>query len=367
MSAGPVASLSIDRQNEILIRSIAVRAATYSRYSDDGQRETSIEDQQRNCNQRAGAEGWVIDVQHEFADYAISGSDSNRPQYQAMLRSARAGEFQVLLIDDLSRLARDSLEAERTIRSLEFRGIRIVSASDGYDSTSKSRKITRGFKNLMNETFLDDLRDRVHRGLSGQALQGRWCGGRPYGYRLKQIVDPSRLDAYGHPTQIGTQLEIDEQQARVVREIFEKYIAGQSYRAIAAYLNEREVPSAGSTWARKKYRAVGWMGSAIRVILMNRLYTGELCWNKTRFVRDPETERIVRRARPRSEWIITRDESRQIISDETFAKARARSELRSNADGRLKRGGKLRYLLSGLPAALGKTRPALLGRTRPVG
>lgn len=90
------------------------------------------------------------------------------------------------------------------------------------------------------------------------------------------------------------------------------------------------------------------MGSAVRVILMNRLYAGELCWNKTRFVRNPETERIVRQPRPRSEWISSRDESRRIISDEAFAKAKARSELRSNADGRLRRGGKLRYLLSGL-------------------
>lgn len=80
----------------------------------------------------------------------------------------------------------------------------------------------------MNEAFLDDLRDRVHRGLSGQALRGHWCDGRPYVYKLKKIVDPSRLDAYGQPTQIGTQLEIDELQATGVREIFEKYIAGES-------------------------------------------------------------------------------------------------------------------------------------------
>ena len=234
------------------------------------------------------------------------------------------------------------------MRTLEFRGIRIVSTSDGYDSTSKARKITRGFKNLMNEQFLDDLRERVHRGLSGQALRGHWCGGRPYGYRLKPILDPSRLDAYGKPAQIGTQLEIDETQAAVVREIFERYIAGQSHRAIAAELNERQVPSAGTTWARKKHRASGWMGSAIRVILLNQLYTGEVCWNKNKFVRNPETERIVRRARPKSEWVITRDESLRIIAEETFAKAQVRSKVRSNADGRLKRGGKVRYLLSGL-------------------
>jgi hypothetical protein len=51
----------------------------------------------------------------------------------------------------------------------------------------------------MSEMFIDDLRAKVHRGLEGQAIKGRWCGGRPYGYRLKAITDPSRLDAYGNP------------------------------------------------------------------------------------------------------------------------------------------------------------------------
>jgi len=62
----------------------------------------------------------------------------------------------------------------------------------------------------------------------------------------------------------------------------------QSHRAIAADLNERGVPSAGATWARKKHRAAGWMGSAVRVVLMNRLHSGEVCWNKARFVRNSE-------------------------------------------------------------------------------
>jgi DNA invertase Pin-like site-specific DNA recombinase len=53
------------------------------------------------------------------------------------------------------------VEAERTIRRLEFNGIRIISTSDGYDSTSKARKVHRGFKGLMNEIFIDDLRERV--------------------------------------------------------------------------------------------------------------------------------------------------------------------------------------------------------------
>lgn len=49
----------------------------------------------------------------------------------------------------------------------------------------------------MNETFLDDLSERVHRGLTGQALRGHWCGGRPYGYKLNPMLDTTRLDSYG--------------------------------------------------------------------------------------------------------------------------------------------------------------------------
>lgn len=323
-----------------------MRAAIYGRYSSDQQRATSIDDQFRNCRRRAEAEGWQI--LREFADLAMSGADSARPQYQAMLKSAERGEFDILLVDDLSRLTRDSLEAERTIRTLEFRGMRIVAVSDGYDSRNPGRKIQRGFKGLMNELFLDDLAERVHRGQEGQALKGFWNGGKPYGFKLVPVTDPSRRDAYDQPARIGTRLVIDEKQAAIVREIFQRFVDGASHRAIAAVLNERGVPSAGTMWRRKKHRTSGWMGSAVRVILRNRLYCGVVTWNACRFVRDPTTERVVRRRRPKAEWISRADESLRIISDEMFDRAQKRAQVRSNSSERLKSGGKSRYLLSGL-------------------
>ena len=78
-------------------------------------------------------------------------------------------------------------------------------------------------------------------------------------------------------------------------------------------------------------------------------------WNQTKFVRDPNTKRIVRRERPKSEWIVRQDESLRIISDAQFAKAQARTKVRSNSDARLKCGGKPKYLLVGL-AALSRVR-----------
>jgi site-specific DNA recombinase len=324
------------------------RVALYARYSSDQQRAASIEDQFRNCRRRADSEGWSI--AETYADEAMSGADGNRPQYQAMLAAASRREIDVLLIDDLSRLSRDQVESERVIRRLEFLGIRIIAVTDGYDSETKAatRKIQRGVKNLINEMRLDELREQVHRGLTGQAMKNYWCGGRPYGYRLKPILDSSQNDAYGNPARIGTVLELDPEQASIVREIFERYARGFSHFSIARSLNERGIASPGSTWKRQVRRCRGWVGSAIRVILMNPLYTGLVRWNVSQFVRDPDSGMYKRRRRSRDEWVSHRDEALRIVSDELFEEVQERFRSRANPDKRLRTGGKAKYLLSGL-------------------
>jgi hypothetical protein len=114
--------------------STRLRAVAYARYSSEQQRAASIEDQLRNFRRRANDEGWT--VVREFADRAITGADSSRPQYREMLAAAERSDF-VLLVHDLSRLARDQVESERAIRRLEFRGIRIVATTDGYNCASR--------------------------------------------------------------------------------------------------------------------------------------------------------------------------------------------------------------------------------------
>jgi hypothetical protein len=75
----------------------------------------------------------VLAPTKHYADRAISGADSRRAEYLAMQSAAAREEFDILLVDDLSRLARDSVEEEQLIRRLEFQGIRIVAGD--YDST----------------------------------------------------------------------------------------------------------------------------------------------------------------------------------------------------------------------------------------
>ena len=280
-------------------------AAVYARYSSSRQRESSIEDQQRNCATRAAQEG--LTVVEQYADRRITGARADRPGYQRMLAAAMSGQFQVLLVDDLSRLSRDAVETESTIRRLEFQNIRVIGVSDGYDSTQSSRKLNRGMRGLINEVYLDDLREKTHRGLTGRALAKLSAGGRPYGYR-----SISRAE--------GVQWEPDPDTAPVVVGIFERYVNGKSPRAIAAELNARGIPSPrGGTWAYTAINPTDKGG-----ILANEVYLGRVVWNRTRWVKDPDTGIRKRLERPQSDWIVYEDDSLRIVPQTLWAAAQTR-------------------------------------------
>ena len=62
----------------------------------------------------------------------------------------------------------------------------------------------------MHEGFLDDLKEKIHRGLSGQVLKGNNCGGKLYGYRHVPVEHPSEKDEFGRPKILAVRREIDE-------------------------------------------------------------------------------------------------------------------------------------------------------------
>lgn len=306
-----------------------MKAAIYTRYSTDRQRETSTEDQRRGARARAQASGWA--VVREYADEGISGTMpvEKRPSGARLLADAMAGAFDVLLIEGLDRLSRDSVEAERIVRRLEFAGLRIIGIADGYDSESAGRKLHRGMRGLINEIYLDDLREKTHRGLAGQVARGMFAGGLPYGYRSTEIEGGHRLEP--HP---------DE--APWVAWIFERYIAGDSARAIAHALNLKRIPSPrGSTWALS---AITGHAKYQTGILRNPIYIGGYIWNRSRWIKDPDTGTRKRQERPPSEWQRQSMPELRLVSDELWKAAERRLR------GPLKRGkgAQVRSPFSGL-------------------
>ncbi len=332
-----------------------MRAAIYSRYSSEGQREASIEDQNRNCERYAKREGWTITARYH--DKAISGTqdEKGREGYAAMLKAARAKQFDVLLVDDLSRLSRDSMKTEEARRLFVFLKIRLIGISDGIDTASKGHKALSGFKGLMNDMFLDDLAEKTHRGLAGQALKGNNCGGRNYGYKHVPIEHPTDKDEYGRPKILAVRREIDPEQAHWVKQIFEWFAEGKSPRQIASELNQRKVPSPGASYRRRNpcARYGTWSASVLHGelnratgILANPIYIGKLIWNRRKWVRNPETKRKAPELRPESEWIVTEHPELRIIPQDLWDRVQQRRTMKRKWTATRPRSPK--YLLSSL-------------------
>jgi DNA invertase Pin-like site-specific DNA recombinase len=314
-----------------------MRVVIYARFSTENQNASSIEDQARVCRSKASALGLTVDAVH--ADAAVSGGIPLRARSGGA--ALMADHFDVLIVESLSRLSRDTVDGEMEMRRLEHRGVRIIGVSDGYDSEQGDmRKLMRIVAGAMNEKLRHDIGDMTHRGLSGQVERGFHAGSLSYGYR--SVI--AGHDAKGEP--IGHRLEVHEAHADVVREIFLRYSAGESCQRIAADLNARGVAGPrGGTWCVSALYGSPAKGSGI---LNNELYVGRYVWNRSRWVRNPDTRKRERLIRPESEWKIDDRAELRIIDDGTWHAVRARMSGTRAEGGRAGRGGIPTTLLGGI-------------------
>src|SRR4029077_8467609 len=117
-----------------------MRCGIYTRFSSDHQHPASLEDQQLMCQRYADHQGWQILTEHIYSDAALSGMGvQHRPAYQQLLTAlARTpAPFEVLLVDDLSRLSRDAAEILRVVRLLQEMGLKLISVADGIETGTK--------------------------------------------------------------------------------------------------------------------------------------------------------------------------------------------------------------------------------------
>jgi site-specific DNA recombinase len=304
-----------------------VRVAAYARYSSDQQRDASLEDQLRNCRGLCDRQGWPTPV--EFTDAAMSGARNDRPGYKRLLDAA--GDFDVILVDDLSRLSRDSIESAQAVKRLTFAGVRLIGVSDGVDTGRKGHKVDVGLRGLMSELFLTDLADKTHRGLKGRALAGSSAGGLPYGYSVAGVGGRA----------------IDPAKAEVVRRIFAEFLQGRSARAIAAGLNVDRIPSSrGGTWCMTAIYGDTKRGIGI---LANPIYVGRQIWNRSTWEKHPDTGRRIRKERPRNEWVVSELPELAIVDAATWQAVQDRlGGTRQPHYGAPKAGRQPKHLLSGI-------------------
>jgi site-specific DNA recombinase len=146
------------------------------------------------------------------------------------------------------------------------------------------------------------------------------------------------------------QLEVEPEQAAVIKRIFTDYAAGDSIKTIAKRLNAEHVPSPSPY---RGQRHPSWAPSALSVMLHNDRYRGVVVWNRTRKVRGPRNGRRVQRKRPKSEWVVSQAPHLQIVSDDLWGAVERRlamvkaSFTAGTSPGLCCRSLSAQYLLSG--------------------
>ncbi|WP_371425115.1 recombinase family protein, partial [Tardiphaga sp.] len=317
-----------------------MKVALYARYSSDAQRDASIADQLRVCRAHAERQGWQII--EEYTDHAISGASLLRPGIQAMIADALQGRFQIVLAEAMDRLSRDQEDIAGLFKRMAYGDVKIVTLSEG-----EVTQLHVGLKGTMNALFLKDLADKTRRGLRGRVEQGKSGGGNSYGYTVVK-----QFDAHGEALRGDRQ--IDPDQAKIVRRIFEDYAAGKSAKRIATELNHDGVAApSGGDWGFSTINGNPKRGTGI---LNNELYVGKLVWNRQRFVKDPVSGKRQARVNDPDEWLSSEVAHLRIVDDALWAAVKKRQDIQRIAPFADDQSGKpriderrrARYLLSGL-------------------
>ena len=246
-----------------------MKVAIYIRVSTEDQAREgySLEVQREYLEAFAFREGY--EVFKVYCDEGISAYSTRRPALQALLADAKAKRFEFVLVYKIDRFSRNLKDLLNLVEELFSYGIGFKSATEPFDSMTSAGKLMFQQLGSFAEFERNRIAERVFPGMLKGVQQGNWQGARfsPYGYRYNKA---NKL------------LEIDEQEAKVVKIIFEMCLAGKTIRFITEYLTKKGYRNRkGNIFSTK----------LIGDILKNRIYTGKLVWNRHHYDKNQKTKK----------------------------------------------------------------------------
>ena len=295
-------------------------AAIYARVSSDKQREeNTIASQTAALVAFAREQQFEVPREWVFEDDGYSGASLIRPGLERVRDLAAEGLIQAVLIYAPDRLSRRYAHQILLIEEFARAGVETLFVCAPRGSTPEDELLVQ-FQGMIAEYERAQILERSRRGKRHRARQGEVSvlSGAPFGYRFIRKTDHSA--AY---------YQINEEQARVVRWMFELYgVQGLSIGAIARLLNEQAIPT-----CKRRGR---WERSTVWGMLRNPAYKGQACFGKTTIAPRQRITRPIRmrggiatrnsasHERPRGDWITIAVPP--IVSEEIFALAQERLE-----------------------------------------
>ena len=252
-----------------------------------------------------------ISVYDTYIDNGATGTNFHRPGFQQMLSDIEAGHVNCVIVKDLSRLGRNTIDTGYYIEQyFRIRNIRFIAVNENFDTAAPEDAhsgIIIPLRNMINEAYALDIGRKI-RAQQRQAMKdGKFIGARtPYGY-LKAEDDCH-------------QLIIDPVAAIVVQRMFRWASEGAGLNTIAVRLNEAGIltPShykkmQGKITHENLLGSGKWQTRTVGVILRSEVYTGDLVQGQTKTVDHRQVKADA------EEWTGVRDTHEAIISREQFA------------------------------------------------
>ena len=293
-------------------------AVIYARFSSHNQREESIEAQERACREYAQRKGLqIIEV---YADRAKSGTNSEREEFQRMIKDSSEKKFRYLIVHKLDRFSRNKYDAVIYKRKLRTNGVTILSVVENLDDSPES---------IMLETVIEGMSDYFSKNLAREVMKGL----KESAYDCKHLGGIAPL---GYDVNPETQKYVlNEAEAKIVKLIFEKYLEGWGYKKLLDYLNNMGYRS-------KRGRCFG--KNSLSSILTNEKYVGRYVFNKRKEKTiDGKRNHTLK---PKEEWIVIEGGIPAIIDQNTFDLVQDKLSRNKRKSGSFK--AKETYLLSGL-------------------
>lgn len=194
-----------------------------------------------------------------YSDKAASGMKTDRPGFLAMLELAREGGVDVIFTKSISRFARNAVYLIETIRELQALGVRVVFENDNIDTFSVQGEL---IISIISSIYEEE------RKITSENIKWRTIHNIRYGQTLP--MDTTRLLGYRKNPQ--RDIVVDEDEAKVVRLIFDLFASGLCGEKVAEHLNHLAIPS---------YKGRLWSGSRIRSLIANRKYIGDVLLQQT--------------------------------------------------------------------------------------
>ena len=251
-----------------------------------------------------------------YIDDGYTGTNFDRPGFQQMMIDIKNGRINSIAAKDLSRFGRNHLDLGKYFEQIfPLYSIRIIAINDDVDSVEKPETINNfiiPLKNLINESYSMDISRKVASSYLVMAKKGKFVSGiPPYGYQ----IDPN--DKH--------HLIINEEEAKVVREIFHMAVKGEGRIKICKYLNDNNVLCRKELKRREKRnislyvseieKKYNWSTSSIGRMLSNETYIGNLVQLKT-YKRSHKEHREI--PKPKNEWIKCKNTHEPIIDEKIF-------------------------------------------------